>query len=396
MKFIKKASAVACLLSCVGLNSHAEKLDLDLKINGFASFIGGVNSEDDFVYATYDDDFDFEKDTVVGLQFEARVNEKAKLTTQFVARGVEDFDVETELAFLTYSVSPDWDVRAGRLRTPFFYYSDFLEVGYAYQWIRPPVETYARIVVDTYEGIDTIYRMNHGDWSSSWQFFYGKDERVIESRIFDADIQTETPNTTGVNVVLSNDWLTLRGAFITLEIEQDVLPAFGDLLAAISASGFDNVAREWDTRRAKRVNYYAFAALVDYNDWLINSEFTASNFDRSTLLLNDQSWFILAGRRIGDYTVHLTYSARRDGSEFEGNTIPEAHPLHGALDGVIDGIRNNKDTAVTLGVRYDIHAGMALKADVTHYERERIEQIPGLSGGEAEGVLFSFGVDVVF
>ena len=36
----------------------------------------------------------------------------------------------------------EWSAKAGRQRLPRFRYSDFLEVGHAYPWLRPPHAVY--------------------------------------------------------------------------------------------------------------------------------------------------------------------------------------------------------------------------------------------------------------
>jgi len=395
MSMIRKSSIAACVLTCLGLSSTANAADFNF--NGFASVVGGIYSEDETTYAGYDDEFDFSQDTVAGIQISSQINDKFKATVQLIARGADDYDVEAELAFLTYSVNDKFDIRGGKLRLPFYYYSDFLEVGYAYPWIRTPNETYGRILVDSFEGIDFLYRSNHGNWSGTWQFFYGRDDRIIESEILNQDINTENKNFAGINIAFSNDWLTLRGGYVRSDITQDVPNTFQPLLDAMTANGFGDVANDWAQDIEKSLEYMAFAVVIDYNNWLLNAEYTTIDWNRPTLILNDESYFAMVGRRFDDVTVHFTYSFKEDDPQFEENRIPEAHPLHAALDGVLSiSAFNSELTSYTAGVRYDIDLGVALKLEVSRFESDFSSPVPGQTNPLDEGTLVNFGVDVVF
>ena len=396
MSMIRKSSIAACVLTCLGLSSTANAADFNF--NGFASVVGGIYSEDDVVYAGYDDEFDFSQDTVAGIQISSQINDKFKATVQLIARGVEDYDVEAELAYLTYSVNDKLDIRAGKLRTPFYYYSDYLEVGYAYPWIRPPLETYNRVAIDSFEGIDVLYRTNHGDWSGTWQFIYGRDSRGIVSEVLNQTIQTDSENLLGLNVSFSNDWLTLRAGYVTTDLTQDIPNSLVGLFDTVNAAGFTGVVDEFRQDLPKKPEYLAFGMAVDYNNWLVNAEYTTINWDKASFLNTGDSYFVMVGRRFDDFLVHFTYSYEEDDPTYEANSIPEAHPLHAVFDGVIGSSAfNREDTSYTAGVRYDIDIGVAIKFEVTRFDTEIAEPaFPGQTNPDEEGTLVNFGVDVVF
>lgn len=398
MKIFKKSLLAPWLAASLAIPMQAQAaIEDNITISGFASFVGGRFSEDTHQFAGYDDEVTFSADSIMGLQLSAQLSDKISVTTQLVAKGIDDYDVEAELAYLTYSVNRNWDIRAGRIRAPFFYYSDFLDVGYAYPWIRPPSDIY-RILLLSFDGVDTLYRMNHGDWSSTWQFFYGNEDEDIESVLIGETIPTEANAFTGINVTLSNDWLTLRGGFVSTDITQGLPSALENFYDnVLTPAGFGDVVAEWDIREEKNAEYLAFAAIIDYNDWLFTAEYTQVEWDRPNIILNDEAWFVMAGRRFGDFTVHLTYAQREDDPEFEANTIPEAHPLHGVFDGIISNAGNSEDTTITAGVRYDIEAGVALKFEVSRNERDIAEPLfPGHDSPLDDGTLINFGVDLVF
>ena len=116
----------------------------DMRLNGFMSIAGGMTLADDQTLvidpvnlATYDNDLNFATDSLVAIQAIAEVNDRMTATAQMVGRGGEDFNTQFEWAYLTYEATDSLDVKGGRLRMPLFYYSNFLELGYGYQWWIP-------------------------------------------------------------------------------------------------------------------------------------------------------------------------------------------------------------------------------------------------------------------
>jgi hypothetical protein len=129
----------------------------EVRINGFASIVAGktfsegtdntsagsAKGESTFqadqpTQGTYDSTLDFKPDTVYGLQFTADLGDKLSVTGQLTGAGGEDFETKVTWAYATYELNENWTVQAGRQRIPLFFYSDFLDVGYAYHWMRPP------------------------------------------------------------------------------------------------------------------------------------------------------------------------------------------------------------------------------------------------------------------
>ncbi len=394
MSMFKKSFSKVWLLACIGFTSSASA---DFTFNGFASFVGGKFSEDTYNYTGYDNDFSFSPDTMVGIQIGSEISDKINVTAQLVAKGSDDYDIEAALAFMTYSVSSDLDIRLGRLRAPFFYYSEFLEVGYAYQWIRPPVEVYGRIPFSSFDGVDVLYRTNHGDWSATWQAFYGNSDESVDSGT--ETLVLELKNFWGGNVTVGNDWLTLRTGYLRADFSQDNPAALTGFWQTLTALGLGQAVANFDPSQENVGYFLEFGAFVDYENWLVNLEYTTIGWDDPTLGNNDNAWLVMAGRRFDDILVHLTYAVQEDDPDFDGNTIPlgldpQLDLLHNALDGLL---ANSKNSSITAGVRYEIDAGVALKFEVTQVESDvAVPLFPGQVSGLDDGTLVSFGVDVVF
>ena len=334
---------------------------------------------------------------MIGLQIGAQVNDEVSVTALFVAKGEDDYEVEAELAYLTYAIDDSWDIRAGRLRVPFFYYSDFLDVGIAYPWIRPPEEVY-RTTFNSFEGIDTVYRGLHGSWSSTWHLFYGSTDRPFGNP---EDQQTfYYDNLMGFNIIFGNDWLTLRGGYLQTDVELSTLSSgLGEFYDTLRGVGFGAIADELDFTVNNPADYVALAVNVDYQDWLLNVEYTQIGWDRTSVAFNDKAWFVMGGHRFDDITVHLTYAVKTDDPVFEVNTIPVG--VNPQLDALAAGVNslfaNEEQKSITAGIRYDLGGSMALKFDVTRFDSEVAEPLfAGQPAPQEDGTLVSIGLDLVF
>ena len=72
-----------------------------------------------------------------------------------VANSRYDYDPKFEMAYASYDFD-SFTARAGKLRLPLFFYSDYTDLGYAYPMIRPSQELYENIVLKGYTGADLL------------------------------------------------------------------------------------------------------------------------------------------------------------------------------------------------------------------------------------------------
>jgi len=381
MTKLSRVSAIVLGTAALSTAAHA-----DIDINGFASVGGGWynGSETGDSYLGYDQHFAADPVTKIGLQFSTAVNDKVTATGQLLAKGSNDYDVEAAWAYVSYAVNDEWDVRAGRLRAPLFAYSDFLDVGYAYPWITPPTLVY-RLDFDSVEGVDTLYRTEHGDWSATYQLYYGRltDDINIEGEELALDFE----NFAGINATFNKDWLTFKASFnrakFTIESPTD-LAALIDGGSGLRAGGYDQAADALEMKDEEGI-FWGLGVLIDYDDWLFNTEYTSIVLDEQNLISEDKAWYAMIGKRLGDFTVHATYAVDEDDPDYSVlDEIPTADPRYALAEGAI----GNADTSsISLGVRYDFAAATSFKAEVTRYD---------FDATDTDGTLVNFSIDTVF
>ncbi|MBH0056377.1 porin [Pseudoalteromonas sp. SWXJZ94C] len=375
-----KKLSVAVAICAVLASSYASA---EVKINGFASIVGGKSLDSDRTLYDYDDDISFKNESVFALQLSADLHDKLTATAQIVARGENDFDAEFEWAYVTYEFSDELQLSAGKMRVPFYKYSDFLDVGYAYRWVRPPKSVYG-IPFSTYEGLSLVYSSQLGDWDSTLQGFYGAFDGDID--VFGNDLPAELTNFGGVNWSLSYDWFSARAAYIVADtsISSDDSGLI-QLVGALNDNGLTKTANDLVTDEDK-TTFIGVGFSVDYDNFLFDAEYTEFEVEDSILAKQSQ-YYASVGYRIDSVIVHFTYEDNddeHDSSRFD--TIESIPSLNAAVNGALEGIRAQSNV-YTIGARYDFHPSAAFKIDFSRFDDD-------ITNTETD--IVAVGVDLVF
>lgn len=392
MRFNASPLAVALLMV------SGSSLAADLSFNGFLSAGGGVVSENDTEYLGFTDDMSFDTDGVFGLQANAKIDDKLSMTAQIVARGLEDYDPKLEWAFAAYDFNEHFTARVGRLRAPFFLVSEYLEVGFAYPWIRPPQESYYFIPFSAVDGVDGTVKMPLGDWQLAAQAYFGtnKDKQFIKS--IGDEVDSDVKNLTGVVLSASNDVWTLRGSYHQAEVSLD-LPGLNSLLDALNGNGLTAAANDLaiDATKSK---FSEVGLQYDDGQFIAIAEATRLRFDRS-LLQDQDSWYTTLGWRFanGEHLLHVTYAnldtKRRDMTRYVP-PIPQTAPFVAAINAAVAGQDTSQDST-TLGWRWNFSDSADLKLEWQHVNPD--SDAYGLTRKGEIGQdfnVYSFVVDLVF
>ncbi|MFY8273198.1 porin [Pseudoalteromonas sp. SSDWG2] len=375
----------------------------EIRINGFASITAGMTLDDGDTLFGYNDEFSLKPESLFALQVSADLQEKLSATAQIIARGENDFDAEFEWAYITYELTENTQLSAGKMRIPFYRYSDFLDVGYAYRWIRPPQSVY-NLSFSTYEGLSLLHNSTLGEWDSSLQLMFGAvDDDIAAVSSSDA---AKLNDTLGFNWTLSKDWFSARAAYFISEATID-LSNSAQLSALIGGlNGFGLTEQASNLAIDEDDAYFAAIGFsIDYEDILVDAEYTEFEVDNS-ILAKQQQYYVSLGYRIDEWTLSLTYEDNdddNDASEF--NTVPTSittqlgpipvstnptdpnAPLLRDLTNFALASQSAADNSYSVGARYNFHPAAAFKVDFTQVDYE-------ISDTKTE--ILSIGVDIVF
>jgi hypothetical protein len=385
-KQIWACTACSLLLGFAAQTTNAA----EIQFRGFASFVGGSTlSSDDTLYG-YDDTLNFRHESLMALQVDAKLDQKLKATMQVIGRGQNSYDPVIEWAYLTYDISENLQVSAGRIRIPFYRYSDFIDVGYAYNWLSVPQTVYG-FEFSGYDGLSFVYNNQFGSWDSTLQVIFGQFEG--ETLGYEANLE----NLAGLNWTVTRDWLTLRAGYMRSNATI-VLTEVETLANTVGSAGGpfgEDLLRLADNLRVEgdESDFFSFALGVDRNNFLFDVEYIQYSVDNS-LLAETDAYYVAAGYRFGKWIPLLTYSkSKSDPPNDILNGVP-AGAVNTSLGGPTVGqivagaaaATEDETTLIDVALRYDFHHSAAFKIAFTEAE--------GMDGEKNR--LLRFGVDLVF
>ena len=367
------ASIIAAGLS-FGATVQAE----DVRINGFISVVGGTTlsegtlangNKSTFVgnsptNGRYDDDISFKPDTIFGLQVSSNLGDGLSVTGQITGAGGEDFDANVAWAYLNYEFNDSWSLMAGRQRIPFFMNSDYLDVGYAYHWMRPPTET--EVAVDDFEGVSFTHTGYIGDWDTRLKIYAGENTASTPA-LGDLGLK----DIIGVVYNLGRDNLQLRATYMVTDFYVDDLAPFGQGPETPVSSHFFGLSGKWNFG-----NSFLMAEYVGYG---FDDVLFGAGWDEYT------GGYISFGHQVNSITPHITYSF---------SDMTTASTTNGNPNGGLDG--SEESSSITAGVRWDFHPKAAFKAEYQTRSDDSTANVIAAKGNLREVDLISVGIDVIF
>jgi hypothetical protein len=359
-----------------------------VQITGFGQIVAGTVTDGQSMPGTgYDTDWDFKDESLFALQVRGDLNDQWSATAQIVARGREDFEPDFSWAYVAWKHENGLAAKFGRQRVPFFRYSDFLEVGYAYPWLRPPHAAYNATFAN-FDGASASYSFGTGDWYSSVGVVGGKNEEdnLVISGL---PASQELGSIMGVYADTTyGDWLTLRASYLQGDVTVDA-DALAPLLGALRGNGFANVAEALDFTE-DRGRFYGLAGEVNHGNWLAIAEYTYTEIPDSYYGDRTQ-YYVTGGYRLGAFMPNVTWGRRDNDAKPEiVALLPNVAPLAGLRAATAGVVQSEKLDATywSYGLRWDVANNVALKADYTRYTNDT----PASQDADslAVGVVFTF------
>ena len=306
----------------------------------------------------------FEKDTRFGIQISSDVTEKMSVVAQLLGRGDQsNFNAIIEWAYIDYEFHKTASVHAGKIKQPVYLVNDYVEVGYAYPWIRPPQEVYLlNNPLNTVNGIELLLQFPVGPGTLSFQPYLGSNRDDIPNaqgaffeaeNIYGIDIKYAGRGYTAHASNFKCD-VTTQGGF-TMADGSGTATIAGDVSVDLNGKGVCNVS-------AAGFNL-DLANVVVYAEWTKRT--TTEELSRP--FGDTEAYYATVGYRFGKWLPHITFAS------IEGKastvtpgavTVTTPGPLPGQPPG---GATFNFpvpiQTSITAGLRYEVNDSAALKVE---------------------------------
>ena len=372
----KKLTVLACAIATTMAASSASALQFDGFLTTGASWHDDEN-KNRYIGSLGDrgvqNDASFETDTRFGLQISSDIAEDMSVVSQILGTGVDgNFDAIIEWAYVDYKLT-DWlSIHTGKIKQPVYLVNDYVEVGYAYPWIRPPVEIYyLNNPLNTVNGIEFLLQFPVGPGMLSFQPYFGSNRDDIPNTGGAAYFEAEKIR--GIDVKYSGKGFTVHASSFACEVK-----VYGNIPDQPTALGF-NVDVNLDGEGKCEVNSAGFN--LDMANVVIYAEAQnrLTNKTLSRPFGDQESWYGTLGYRFGKWLPHVTYASITGEASTVGlatgqgavqcassETSCDLSPMGGPVVPGGTGFMNFPiaiQTSVTYGLRYEINDSAALKIE---------------------------------
>jgi len=327
-----------------------------LHISGYMS-AGMVYSEDPAVTGdgqnTFENEFTYRTDAKAGVQFDYRLSPEWTATLQLTTAGKDDWSVDTDYAYLKWQAQ-DWlAIRAGRLRLPFFMYSESISVGFTYPWARPPLGFYITSTAN-YEGADALITFETGDFVHVLQPYFGTGDGILPN-----GLRTRARDGMGIVYEVSRGNLTAR--LQALQIDSTLYPTG----TGISVLNADEVAALVDGWGTERVHYYTGGIRYDNGDLLVLTEFSRTDGEAKPSR-DIEAGYITLGYTIGNFQPYTTFMKTQvvHESDLTNTSVDVGLPFRVTTNLVSPAYEAK---GISFGLRYNITSNVSLKTQYDHF-----------------------------
>jgi len=280
------------------------------------------------------------RDTRVGLQATAEVSPKLDMTLVIQGNGGanDQYNMAATWAYAGYALTDNLTVRLGKVKGPFYMVSDYIEVGYAYPWVTPPMEVYSTNPMKSLTGIDLVYRTDVAGLNFLFELYTGSGNHkatVLPSFADNSTYNTgdvvnfSTHNMVGFNTSIGAEGITFRLGYFTTKV---VVPAFVSMDPALG-TGVNGA-------------FGGAGLIVDWRNLVVYSEYIVRNTAPSLegAFPDQHAYYLTLGYRFGDFLPYATYANMDKGQDDSAYAMVQS--------------------SVALGLRYEVGDTSTVKFEV--------------------------------
>ncbi len=340
-------------------------------------------------------DASFETDSRFGLQISSDIAKDMSVVSQLLGTGVNgNFNAIVEWAYIDYRPTNWLSIHSGKIKQPVYLVNDYVEVGYAYPWIRPPAEVYyLNNPLNTVNGIEFLMQFPVGPGMLSFQPYVGSNRDIIPNTGGAGFFEAEKIR--GIDVKYSGRGFAVHASSFACEVK-----LFGQMNDQPTALGF-NVDIQLDGEGKCEVNAAGFnldmANVVVYAE--VQNRLTNGALSRP--FGDQEAGYVTLGYRFGRWLPHVTYASITgeaatyglatgqgavqcassevscDLAAFGGPVVPSGTGFMNFPVAI--------QTSITAGLRYEINDSAALKIEHSVID---VEQDPTVLAEANQGINF--------
>lgn len=358
--------------------------------NGFGTLgITHLGGEDDLDYGIQgqtNDSWRGDQLSKFAVQGQYGITDTLSLTAQLGTKPVQDsWEVGPGNIYLAWQANDNLTLRGGRIGTPIYMYSETLNVGFSYPWLRLPEEVYSLVQLTSHDGADMLYNRSTALGALSFQLSggnaIGREQYALDD-MHDMDYR----DVFATSLALSTDGFgTFRIGYAEAVADLTV----DDTITNILGAPQEITLREFDDLQGK---FTSIGHQYDNGVWLSAAEAVKLSIENDGEA-ETTAFYLMGGRRFGDFLGHITYGQQ---DQPTGRQVSMTYGLNYSMTPTVTlkGEFKRVDTSQS-----NESAGVFQSNAQQAYDNAAFQQTGGAFGsplGTPDGDIISVGVDFIF
>ena len=406
----------------------------DFSLTGFGT-LGYARSDKPYAYQRFINDAGtLKRDSVAGIQADARFSDSFGATLQVLATPASDTDQRYEAtfawAFLSWRPTNDWLIRAGKQRIPLYLYSQTYNVGVTHGFARLPTEMYSISPSNDFTGISTSKNWDLEDGEVTLDAYWGNSDLDVRFWIRDGVRPTIKPgplfrplSIEGGGLALSykrrDDTFRIGLSRVVVDERNstNAYPTTYPFVTLFPGIGYYQVDASLPGPGVPTINNYSYRTLTLGADVGIGADFRLiTEFARSFVYQTEFSTQSVRGyasilRRVEKWTPYATVAFLRSDrgtlnlrDNVNSNSVPPFIPgadlINASQRAGADNLLAYDQRSWALGTSYSLSATSVMKAELmrahVHRTSSMVDGPPGSNIRNQKINVFSMAYNFVF
>lgn len=322
----------------------------------------------------------------LAVQMQYGITDTVSFTGQLGTKAQQDsWEAGPGAVYLAWQTNDNMTLRGGRLATPVYMYSETLQVGFSYPWLRLPEEVYSLVQISNHDGADMLYNRSTPLGAMSFQLSGGTAIKRDHYAVDDMQ-ELDYRDVFATNLALSTDnFGTFRIGYAEADLKISVNETITNVFGAPQEVNF----RELDGNKGK---FSSFGHQYDNGVWLSAAEAVKLQVE-SDEEAETNAFYLMGGRRFGDFLAHVTYGQLDEPS---GRQVSMTYGLNYSFSPTVTLKGEFKRVDTSQGNQSDgVYEANAQQA----YDNAAFQRTNGTFGtplGNPDGDIISVGVDFIF
>ena len=341
--------------------------NFETSFNYFGNLTASSLNKDKFYIKGYqvDDIQDyFELSTYSKLGFQTMIyNDKFTFVAQAVSHYVDD-SLNLDLTWLNakYKIRDDFSIRVGRIQSAMFLNSDVRDIDYVNTWAIEPNAFYTMLPMRYYDGLDISYEKVIGDYYINIIITpYGEVSADIDDMVSGSTLDVSDMHM--VSLVLSNNDFKFKTSYAQVTMNIPIYDVnYHSIIQTLQDEGNDISKYNYID---KKISFLTLGLEYNYENYSFLTEIAKR--DSVSLLPDTIAYYTMLSYRYDKFIPFIMYSSNNnDSSHFDTTNINDT-ATNGVTKTELEKIlyqTNDSQRTFSIGFRYDLKTGIALKFQV--------------------------------